>query len=82
MVVGIPIFVSMVSFSHASEKESFEIKFQTSGDWSKDQYVEYQGNIPQLKEFTSCHWEKLWYFSAVSNFIWAYCSIPQKMIMI
>ena len=59
-------------------KTSFEAVFQNSNIWSAQEWLEYQGNIPELKEFTACHWEKLQYFALRSNTIWAYCAVRSK----
>ena len=53
----------------------FEVVFQEGGKWSPEALVEYQGHIPSISEFTTCHWEKLQYFGTRENAIWAYCKI-------
>ena len=52
-----------------SAQNTFKVEFQSSGDWSKDEWLEHEGKIPQLSEFTACHWEKIIYFSQDINTI-------------
>ena len=59
-------------------KSSFAVELQSSGEWSKDQVIKYQGNIEELKEFTICYWERNKYFSHDSSTIWSYCFIENK----
>ena len=72
------LFVSLSSLRTICTYESFEVRFQSSGNWSPDEWVEFDSPIPQLKEFTSCHWEKLSYISTSSSHIWSYCRVPPK----
>ena len=53
--------------------KSFILDFQSSGVWSKDEFAKFNGKIPTLKEFTSCHWERDTYFAISSTNIWSYC---------
>ena len=57
----------------ALSTSTFVISFQNSGVLSTDEWVEITQNIPPLKEFTACHWEKIRYFSSQSMPIWSYC---------
>ena len=54
-------------------QDTFIASFQSSGKWTADEYLEYNGNIPALREFTSCHWEKAKFFSEKESLIWSYC---------
>ena len=36
------------------------------------------GEVPRLKAFTSCHWEKLHFFNIKSHSIWNYCTIKHS----
>ena len=56
----------------AGEK-SFIVSFQSSGKWTKDEWIEYKDPITSFNEFTACHWEKIKYFSAQINTVWSYC---------
>ena len=69
-------FVFGCVFQAVLARRSFEIRLQESGNWSANEWIEFRGDIPRLKEFTSCHWEKRRYFSRRSDTIWAYCAIP------
>jgi hypothetical protein len=66
-------FVMLPMLSNASNDVSFIASFQSSGNWSNNEYLEFMDNIPELKEFTSCHWEKTLFFSERLNNIWSYC---------
>lgn len=57
----------------AYSDKTFIVKLQSSGTWSKDEVVKYEGGVTELKEFTSCHWEKDVYFAIRSTSIWSYC---------
>ena len=57
----------------AISTSTFAISFQNSDGLSTDEWVEIDQNIPPLKEFTACHWEKIRYFSSQAMTIWAYC---------
>ena len=57
----------------ALSKSTFVISFQNSGVLSTDEWVEITQNIPVLKEFTACHWEKIRYFSSQIMSVWSYC---------
>ena len=57
---------------------SFQVIFQSSSDWSANEFVEFKGSIPTLTTFTSCHWEKLSYFAKRSNTIWSYCYLASN----
>ena len=66
-------FISSSKHGLVSATSTFVISFQSSGGWSADEWVEYSGKIPRLEEFTSCHWEKLRYFSPDFMTVWSYC---------
>ena len=56
-------------------QESFLFAFQKSRGLSTSEWAEYDGKISHLKAFTCCHWEKLDFFNAKSNYMWNYCTI-------
>ena len=71
-----PIILLFAFFSLCSDPSaatSFEMIFQNSPHSFKNDFAEFKGPIPNLTEFTSCHWEKLSYLAARSNTIWSYC---------
>ena len=56
--------------------DTFLVSFQSEGARSTTQWMKYKTEIAILdKEFSTCHWEKLKYFSIEINSIWAYCFI-------
>lgn len=56
-------------------EDKFTVSFQSSGGWSTNEFMEYTKEIPPMKEFTACHWEKLKYFSVDYVIVWSYCGI-------
>jgi hypothetical protein len=73
---SIPLIVIFLAVSEA--QKTFIVEFQASGKWSKDEVVKYRGKLPELKEFTSCHWEKDMYLAVDSTNLWAYCFYELK----
>ena len=59
-------------------EESFLLAFQNSKGLSPDEWAEFDGKVPHLKAFTSCHWEKLHFFNIKSHSIWNYCTIKNR----
>ena len=53
--------------------DNFIVSFSNPRNWSKEEWVEFTGNIPSLKEFTTCHWEKLMYFPENFTPVWSFC---------
>ena len=56
-------------------EESFLLAFQKSKGISEHEWAEYDGDIPHMKGFTVCYWEKLHFFNGKTHNIWAYCTI-------
>ena len=56
-----------------STTSSFYISFQRSKNLSTEEWAEYKGDMPELKEFTACHWDKPTSFNDQINTIWGYC---------
>lgn len=78
-MAGILIFLLLCSVLNLTEAEkTFIASFQTSGEWSENEWIEYNRTIPSLAEFTACHWEKVQYFSAQINTVWSYCVYATK----
>ena len=71
MLIGIMLLQIICRYVYT--KNTFVVELQSSGKWSKDEVIKYQGKLPNLKEFTSCHWEKDKYFPTDSTNIWGYC---------
>ena len=72
VVVGLWKF-SSTPFEVLATK-SFILSFQESGGWSTEEWAKYKGKLPLMKEFTSCHWEKIRFFSADVMTVWSYCT--------
>ena len=53
---------------------SFSISFQSSRKISINEWAEFKGDMPHLKEITLCHWNRLDYFSDDVSSIWSYCT--------
>ena len=77
-IILIFLFFSLFFHSTKSEK-SFVASFQSSGQWSENEWIEYKDKIPVLFELTACHWEKIEYFSTQINTVWTYCMYITKM---
>ena len=54
-------------------QKSYRVDLQSSGIWSKDETIIFNGQIPNLKELTSCHWERNTYFAKDITNVWSYC---------
>ena len=54
-------FLVLLSLNTVLAFESFEVNFDSPVSFSQDNSMEFIGQIPPLKEFTSCHWEKKMY---------------------
>ena len=67
------VLVFMIPRHCTSKYSSFIASFQSSGEWSENEYLEYKDSLPEMKLFTVCHWEKTQFFSERFNTIWAYC---------
>ena len=60
----------------SQKQDTFLVSFQSEGIRSTTQWMKYKGKIAGLdKEFSTCHWERVRYFSLEINSIWAYCFI-------
>ena len=64
--------MSQMTYPSTGEN-SFIASFQSSGKWSKDEWLQYTDTIPSFNEFTACHWEKIRHFSDQINTVWSYC---------
>ena len=56
-------------------EESFLMAFQKSKGISKHEWAEFNGEIPHMKAFTVCYWEKLHFFNLKPHSTWNYCTI-------
>lgn len=59
---------------HVAGSQTFSATFSDPESWSREEFVEFKGIIPELKEFTSCHWQKDLYFPEDFSPIWEFCS--------
>ena len=58
--------------------KSWMASFQTSTEVSIDELIEFEGAIPSMKEFTTCHWEYMRKTSVGMNSIWSYCTVNNE----
>ena len=72
-IVFLQIVGNYLKISLAIPSPSFYISFQRSKNLSTEEWAEFKGDMPDLKEFTVCHWEKLSSFNDQINTIWGYC---------
>ena len=61
------------------ERPSFYISFQTSRGLSTEEWAEYTGDMPELKEVSVCNWDRPTSFNDHVNHIWGYCSKKSEM---
>ena len=78
MYVLVTTFILNLIISKIVCQESFLLAFQKSKGLSSSEWAEYDGDIPHLKAFTACHWEKLQFFNTKSHYIWNYCTIKSS----
>ena len=57
----------------ASIESSFYLSFQRWRNLSTKEWAEYKGHMPDLKEFSICHWDKPSSFNDHINSVWNYC---------
>ena len=51
------------------ETDSFYVSFQRSRALSTEEWIEYTGEMPDLKEFSVCHWDRPTSFNDNANTI-------------
>ena len=75
------IFISFnnIEFVNGIATPSFYLSFQRSRNQSIDEWAEYKGYMPDLKEFTVCHWDKLTSFNDQISTVWGYCFKTKEM---
>jgi hypothetical protein len=76
-------FLLLLTLSFNDSFATFILSFQSKGKLSTEEWAQYLGNIPTMKEFTSCFWEKLRYFATDYTAVWGYCkqkSVNDKSI--
>ena len=61
------------------ETDSFYVSFQRSRALSTEEWIEYKGKMPDLKEFSVCHWDRPTSFNDNANTIWGYCFKNSKI---
>ena len=67
------IIVLTSSFCYIFASKTFVVSFQKDGGWSLNEWAEIETPNKVLNEFTTCHWEKIRYFSSDIMTIWSYC---------
>ena len=67
------IISGVICVTYGLTETTFMVTLQSSGEWSKNEWIKYEGKIPQLREFTTCHWQKVMYFALDETEIWSYC---------
>ena len=55
-------------------RKSFYSSFQLAEELSKEEFVEYTGNIPHLSDFSFCYWEKLLRFNYRETSLFSFCT--------
>ena len=67
-------FVYM-KYGSCSVGPSFMISFQTSKTPTTEEWAEYKGKMPSLKEFTVCTWFNVKFFQDDISSAWSYCFV-------
>ena len=75
--VFVVIAFALLTFDLSVAEKTFYVKLQYVGGWSKDEWVESKEKIPEITEFTACHWGKVRYLANDYNAIWSYCVSPK-----
>ena len=79
--IVIPIYLNNLCITNCDALNSFVASFQTDGKWSTNDWMRYNEKVEKVdNELTVCHWEKIRYFSAAVNSVWAYCFIISEDI--
>ena len=52
---------------------TFILNFQSKDKLSTEEWAEYLGNVPAMKEITTCWWEKVNHFARDFTQVWQYC---------
>ena len=61
---------------------NFYLSFRRSGTLLREEWAAFRDPMPELKEFSICHWDKPIYFNDQINSIWNYCIRTEDMDMI
>ena len=77
------IALQLIILNHCSKvltaTPSFYLSFRRSGTPSKVEWAAFLDPMPDLKEFSICHWDKPSYFNDQMNTIWTYCIRTMQM---
>ena len=65
------LFIDQVS-GNGSSKSTFYVSFDNSED-SSNEWIELKNPMPDLGDFSICHWDKPKSFNDNVNVIWNYC---------
>ena len=77
------IVLQIIILSHClkivTADRSFYLSFRRSGILSKEEWAAFLDPMPDLKEFSICHWDKPRYFNDQFNAVWNYCIRSKEM---
>ena len=81
LLLFLPAWVIVFTIVVETKKlNTFLVSFQEDHSKYINHWIMYKENITGIeKEFTSCHWEKIRFFSMEFNSIWAYCFTSTKL---
>ena len=71
-----------IEYVNGSSASSFFLSFQRSRNVTTNEWAEYKGDMPVLKEFSVCHWDRVKYFNDQINTIWSYCFKTKQIELI
>ena len=73
------LFITVLLFNIRScYSQTYSISLQSKEKLSLDTWAKYKGKIPELKEFTVCHWNIVSYFSSAIDTLWNHCYTKTK----
>ena len=72
-VIFLTLNAGYMKVVNSSVGPSFMISFQTSAKPTTEEWAEYKGKMPSLKEFTACTWFKVKFFQDDLSSLWSYC---------
>ena len=70
LLYSLSIFLGFIDINDAS----FIIAFQSSGRVSTEEWAEYKGDMPRVKDLSICHWDRIQYFNDDVSSVWSYCT--------
>ena len=68
------IFFFLMISPYVVTSDNFIASFSDPKHWTKEEWIEFTGDMPNLKEFTVCHWERRMFFPEHYTPVWSFCA--------